>query len=286
MTRTYYGRPVVRPPVWKWMVPAYFWAGGTAGASATLALAARLAGNPLLARSALVTAAAGVAVTPPLLVADLGRPARALNMMRVAKVASPMSVGTWVLAGFCPAVAVAAAAELSGRLPRLGRAATGVAGALGPVMATYTAVLVADTAIPAWQGARRELPFVFAGSAAAAAGAAAVLLTPPAAAGAARRLLVLGAALELAAGTAMDSRLGPLAEPYRSGTASGPHRAATALTAAGALLTAIPRARPAVARAAAALVLAGAALTRWSVFRAGFDSASDPRYTITSQGGG
>jgi len=147
--RTYYGRPVVRPPVWKWMVPAYFWAGGTAGASATLALAARLAGNPRLARSALVTAAAGVAVTPPLLVADLGRPGRALNMMRVAKVTSPMSVGTWVLAGFCPAVAVAATAELSGRLARLGRAAEVVAACLGPVMATYTAVLVADTAIPA-----------------------------------------------------------------------------------------------------------------------------------------
>ena len=264
-------------------MPAYFWAGGTAGAAAALALGARLAGNPRLARSALFTAAAGVAVTPPLLVADLGRPERFLNMLRVAKVTSPMSVGTWVLAAFCPAVTVAAAAELSGRLPRLGRAGGTVAGALGPVMATYTAVLVSDTAIPAWHGARRELPFLFAGSSAAGAGAAGVLLTPPAAAGPARRLLGFGAALELAAGRAMEHRLGPLAGPYRTGGAARPRRVATALTATGALLAGSGARRPVAARAGAMMVMAGAALTRWSVFRAGFDSASDPRYTVTSQ---
>jgi len=265
------------------MVPAYFWAGGTAGAAATLALAARLTGNPRLARSALVTAAAGVAVTPPLLVADLGRPARFLNMLRVAKVTSPMSVGTWVVAAFCPAVTVAAVAELSGRLPRLGPAGGAVAGALGPVMATYTAVLVADTAIPAWHGARRELPFLFAGSAAASAAAAGVLLTPAAAAGPARRLLAFGAVVELAADAAMHHRLGPLAGPYRTGTAAGPGRTATALTAAGSVLAVVSRPRPAAARAGAVMVMAGAALTRWSVFRAGFDSAADPLYTVTSQ---
>lgn len=265
------------------MIPAYFWAGGTAGAAATLGLAARLAGNHRLARGALVTAATGVAVSPALLVADLGRPGRFLNMMRVAKVTSPMSVGTWVLSGFCPAVAAAAAAELSGRAPRAGRKAEAVAGALGPVMATYTAVLVADTAIPAWHGARRELPFLFAGSAAAGAGAAVVLITPAAAAGPARRLLALGAALEVGAQRAMEHRLGPLAEPYRTGSAALPRRAAAGLTAAGAALACGAGRRVAAARAGAAMVMAGALLTRWSVFRAGFDSAADPAYTITSQ---
>jgi hypothetical protein len=267
------------------MVPAYFWAGGTAGASATLALAARLAGNPRLARSALVAAAAGVAVTPPLLVADLGRPGRFLNMLRVAKVTSPMSVGTWVLTLFCPAVTVAVAAELSGRLRRLGRAAEVVAASLGPVMATYTAVLVADTAIPAWHRARRELPFLFAGGAAAGAGAAAVLLTPAASAGPARNLAAAGAALELGAQKAMEHQLGPLGEPYRSGSAAVPARAAARLTATGAVLVSLGTGSRVRARGGAALVLAGAALTRWSVFRAGFDSASDPTYTITSQRG-
>ncbi|MCA1683981.1 MAG: polysulfide reductase, partial [Actinobacteria bacterium] len=119
---------------------------------------------------------------------------------------------------------------------------------------------------------------------AAGAGAAGVLLTPPAAAGPARRLLGFGAALELAGGRAMEHRLGPLAGPYRTGSAARPRRAATALTAAGALLAAGCGARrPVAGRAGAVMVMAGAALTRWSVFRAGFDSASDPRYTVTSQ---
>jgi len=263
------------------MVPVYFWVGGTAGASATLAVAARATGNVRLARGAVATAAAGALISPVLLVADLGRPVRFANMLRVAKVTSPMSVGTWVLSAFCPAAVVAAAAELTGPAPRLGRAGEGVAGALGPVMATYTAVLVADTAVPVWHGARRELPFLFAGSAAASAGAVAVLLTPAATAGPARRLLVFGAAVELGAERVMERTLGSQAEPYRSGTAARPRRAAIVLTAAGAALA--WRRRPAAARAGAAMVLAGALLTRWSVFRAGFDSADDPRYTITSQ---
>ena len=98
-------------------------------------------------------------------------------MLRVFKVTSPMSVGSWILAGYVRRPRVAAAAALTGRLPRLGAAATAAAALLGPGVATYTAVLITDTAVPAWHDGHRELPFVFAGSAAMAAGGSAC--SPP-----------------------------------------------------------------------------------------------------------
>src|SRR5712672_2770950 len=36
----YYGQAVVKPPVWTWQVPLYFFMGGIAGMSAVIALAA------------------------------------------------------------------------------------------------------------------------------------------------------------------------------------------------------------------------------------------------------
>ena len=217
--RSYYGRPIIKEPVWTWEVPWYFFAGGLAGASASLGLAARLAGNDRLARSAFTVSGAGVTAGVPLLVSDLGRPERFPYMLRMLKVTSPLSVGSWILAAMGPAAAGAAVADRLGIFPRLGRAAEAVAGLLGPALATYTGTLVADTAVPVWHEAGRELPFVFAGSAAASAGAAALLTTPPADAGPARRLVVTGALLELGAAQAMERRLGDLGEPYHQGPA-------------------------------------------------------------------
>jgi hypothetical protein len=279
----YYGQPVVKAPVWKPAIAWYFFTGGLAGASSTLALAARLAGNRRLARSALVASAAGIAVSGPLLVVDLGRPARFLNMLRVAKPTSPMSVGSWLLAAFGPASTLAAATDLSGRMPRLGRVAAAAAGAMGPAVATYTAVLVADTAIPAWHDAHRELPYVFAGSAAASAAGVALMATPVAHAGPARRLAVFGATLEVVAFRAMTDRLGEVGGPYRTGRAGRLAQAAEACSAAGALLSLTASRRRPVAVAAGALLCAGSLLTRFSVFRAGFESAADPAATIDPQ---
>ena len=283
MSNGYYGRPVLKAPAWKPYIAWYFFTGGLAGASSTLALAAQLAGNRRLRRSALLASAAGIAVSGPLLVVDLGRPGRFLNMLRVAKPTSPMSVGSWLLAAFGPASVGAAATEVSGRLPRLGRAAAAGAGVLGPAVATYTAVLVADTAIPAWHDARRELPFLFAGSAMASAAGAAMGFTPPHAAGPARRLAVIGAGLEVAAARAMEARLGEVAGPYEQGRAGQLARAAEACTAAGALLVLVAGRRRPAAIAAGAMLCAGSVLTRFSVFRAGFESAADPVATIRPQ---
>ena len=283
LTDGYYGRPVLKAPVWKPYIPVYFFAGGLAGASSTLAIAARLIGNQRLARSALVASAAGMAVSGPLLVLDLGRPGRFLNMLRVVKPTSPMSVGSWLLAAFAPASFGAAVSDVTGRLPRLGRAAAAGAGVLGPAIATYTAVLVADTAIPAWHDAYRELPLVFAGSSMAAAGGVALAFTPVAEAAPARRLGAAGAALEVGAFRAMEHRLGEVAGPYRDGRAGRLSKAAKACTAAGALLALAGGRRRRAAVVAGALLFTGSLLTRFSVVRAGFESAADPTATVGPQ---
>ena len=281
--RSYYGRPVIKQPAWTIEVPWYFATGGMAGASATLTLGARLAGNHRLARGAGTAAAAGIMASLPLLVSDLGRPERFLYMLRVFKPTSPMSLGSWVVAGFGPAAAGAAAADRLGVTPRLARTAEVVAGLLGLPMATYTAVLLANTAVPVWHEAGRELPLVFAGSAAASAGAAAAILTPAAAAGPARRLAVAGAALELGGVAAMERRLGELGEPYHQGAAGRYARLARVCTAAGALTLGLAGRRRPAALAGGLALLAGSAFERLAVFRAGFQSAADPRYVVGPQ---
>jgi formate-dependent nitrite reductase membrane component NrfD len=281
---SYYGRPIIKEPTWTWEIPAYLFTGGLGGASATLSLAARLARRPALARTAALLGAAGDTVSLPLLMADLGRPRRFANMLRVVKPTSPMNVGSWILALSTSASSTAAALELTGLLPRARVAAGLAAGLAGPGLATYTGVLFADTAVPVWHEARLELPALFGASALATAGAAAAVLAPAREAGPARRLAILGAAGELAAARAMERRLGFVGEVYRAGRAGAFARAARALTAAGAGVLALAgrRSRRAT-RAGAALVLAGGLCTRWSVYSAGFASARDPRYTVHVQ---
>src|SRR3954463_11494258 len=146
--RTYYDRAVLKKPVWKWYIPAYFFSGGMAGASSTLALGARLRGNHVLARRAGLVSLAGIAVSPVFLIADLGRPGRFYNMLRVAKPTSPMSVGTWLISLFGPLSGGAALSDVTGLFEGLGQACEAAAAVIGPAVSTYTAVLTSDTAIP------------------------------------------------------------------------------------------------------------------------------------------
>jgi Polysulphide reductase, NrfD len=281
--RSYYGRPILKEPVWTWEIPWYFFFGGMAGASAPLAFAARRAGNDRLARAALTTGAASLAVSPMLLTADLGRPERAHHMLRVFKPTSPMNLGSWLLAAISPALMGSAIADRLDIMPRLARTAEGVAAVFGPGLTTYTAVLLADTAVPVWHEAGRELPFVFASSAAASAGAAACLLSPPGDAGPARRLAVGAAAAELAAATVMERRLGELAEPYRQEPVRRFARLAKGLSVAGALVLGLGGHRRLPAAVGSGLLLAGAACQRHAVVHAGRQSARDPRYVVKPQ---
>lgn len=280
---SYYGQPVIKPPVWKVPdVPAYLYLGGMAGGSSTMALLAEVTGRRRLARTGRYAAAAGAGASVVALVHDLGRPMRFLNMLRVIKPTSPLSIGSWILAPFSGLTAAAAAAELTGLLPRAGKLAGGAAGALAPAMTTYTAVLLSDTAVPGWHEAHRELPFVFAGSAVASAGAIG-MVGAPAEAGPARRMAVAGAVLELAATSRMERRLGLAAEAYRTGRAGRVLRGARAATALGAAL-ALPALSSRAARVASGVCLtAGAIATRYGIFEAGRETARDPRYTVEPQ---
>jgi formate-dependent nitrite reductase membrane component NrfD len=281
---SYYGRPIIKEPVWTWEIPTYFFTGGLAGASAALSSVAAVAGNEKLARTALYVGAAADLASPALLISDLGRPERFHHMFRVFKVTSPLNVGSWVLLVSGGASTTAATLQLLGRLKPVRAAASIVSALAGPPLATYTGVLVADTAVPVWHEGRRELPWIFGASAAASAGAAASLFVPPRDASPARRLAVAGVLAEGALMQAMELRLGKIGEVYRQGEAGKFLRAAKGLAATGAALLALPgRKSRAAAVAGGVLVCAGELCLRWAVFKAGFQSARNPKYVVQQQ---
>ncbi|MBV9830728.1 MAG: polysulfide reductase NrfD [Marmoricola sp.] len=282
---SYYGRPILKKPTWKTPdVPLYLFLGGMAGSSALLAEGAALRDLPALERVARFAAAGGAAAGTVALVHDLGRPERFLNMLRVLKVTSPLSVGSFILAPFSALSTAAAGSMVTGWFPRLGRLAGVGAAAFGPPLATYTAALVADTAVPAWHEAHRELPFVFAGSGATAAGGLAMIFTPLDQAAPARRMAVAGAALEIAAAESIITRRGLAAEPYTIGRPGRLMKTARTMTAvaAGATLLVGRRSRL-VSAAAGAACVAASVLTRFGVFEAGIASSQDPKYVVVPQ---
>jgi formate-dependent nitrite reductase membrane component NrfD len=282
--RSYYDRPVIKEPTWTWEIPLYFFTGGVSGASSVLSTSAKLFGNEKLSRTALYVGAVADLISPPLLISDLGRPERFHHMLRVIKVTSPMNIGAWVLLVNGGASNTAAVLELLGWLRPLKLAAGGVATLFGPALATYTGVLLADTAVPVWHEARHELPWLFGASAAASAGALACLFLDPDDAGPARRLAVASVAVEGAVMQAMELRLGEVGEVYHHGAAAKLSWAAKGLAGAGALLLAKRGRR---SRGAAvlggALVCAGEVCLRYAVMQAGRQSARDPKYTVGPQ---
>lgn len=280
--RTYYGQPVLQEPEWTWEVPWYLFVGGLGGAAAVVAEAAERRGDHRAAGRARALAAVSSVIGPALLVKDLGRPRRFLNMLRVFKPTSAMSVGSWVLALFGTSTGAATVLRLVGRLPRLRRLLDALSALLGLPMTTYTGVLVADSSIPVWHEARMELPFLFAASGATSAGAAVHALTPGGAEPA-RRLALGAAVVELATTELMERRLGDLGDVYERGDAGRWTKAAKVSTAAGAVLLAAGRRRRGASGAGSALVLLGSVCQRWAVYRAGFASASDPAYVVEPQ---
>ena len=290
--RSYYGRQILKTPAWNWMIAAYLFLGGLSGGSALLAAGADLTGRPGLRKVSRVGALASILASLYFLVADLGRPERFHHMLRVAKPSSPMSMGTWILSAYGPGAAVAAAAELMpGRLRRtwlgrlvgwLARPAGLWAAATAPGVASYTAVLLSHTAVPAWREAHPYLPFVFTGSAAASGGGSGMLLAPVSESGPARRMAVAGAALEVAASRLMEHRLGLSAEAYTTGKAHRLRQWSEYLTVGGAVGAAMGRNRAVLAASGLAL-LAGSALQRFGVFEAGVESTRDPKYVVVPQ---
>ena len=296
---SYYGRPIVKAAPWGADIPAYLFSGGLAAGSALVAAGADLTGRPHLRRTSRLGALAALAFSGAALVHDLGKPSRFLNMLRVAKLTSPMSVGTWILTAYAPGAGVAGLAEILemlptqrrrgalGRLSRLATRASRPAGlcaaAFGPPLAAYTAVLLSDTATPSWHEAYKELPFVFVGSAAAASAGLGLLGAPVSETGPVRRLAVGGALLELVAEHRMEHSMGITAEPLRQGKAGRLMTAAKVLTAAGAVGAALSGRSRALGVVSGAALMAGSACTRFGIFEAGLASAHDPKYTVVPQ---
>ena len=199
--QSYYGRPILKVTRWKEPhLPLYLVLGEMSGAMAMVGAVAHVLGRPPLARTARLTAAGAAYCGSAVLMADLGRPERFLHMLRVAKPTSPMSVGSWILSGHSALVSVAAASELTGQLAGLGTLAGAASALTGPLLAAYPGVLFANTAVPAWHTAYRELPLLLVGGAMTSAGAAG--LAASAVSGdhadfdAASRLAMIGAAVE------------------------------------------------------------------------------------------
>jgi hypothetical protein len=294
--RSYYGRPIVKAAVWHHDIAAYLFTGGLAAGSALLAAGGDATGRPALRRAGRVTALGALVASTYFLVNDLGRPARFVNMLRVAKPTSPMSMGTWILSAFGAAAGLSAVAEAAPVLPEhgvLGLArrvlpAAGTAGQYGaaglaPALATYTAVLLADTATPSWHAAYPELPFVFAGSALASGAGVGLIAAPCAQAEPARRIAVLGAAMELYGAHRVETTKGILSEPYREGRPGRLLRAGRALTVAGVAGALLGRRSRVVSALSGLSLLTASALTRFGIFDGGIASARDPKYTVVPQ---
>ena len=286
--QSYYGRPILKVTRWKEPhLPAYLVLGELSGAMAMVATVAHATGRRSLARTARLASAAAAYGGGALLTAELGRPERFLNMLRVAKPTSPMSMGSWILTCHSGLVSVAAASDVTGLLPGLGALAGTAASVTGPALATYPSVLLANTAVPAWHSSYRELSLLFAGgamTAASAAGlAASALSSDRRDFDAARRLAMIGAAVESAAGYGLEVKPGPEGEPYRSGDGTRMLTAARYLTLGGGLAALAARRSRVAALASAALLAGGGYCAKVAVLRAGKESARDPRYVVEGQ---
>ncbi|MDB4952725.1 MAG: Formate dehydrogenase putative subunit protein [Myxococcales bacterium] len=279
-SETYYDLPVIKAPPWRWFVPAYFHMGGMAGAASSLAAAVQLSRrNTALERKLHWISLIGEASGGLLLIADLGRPGRFFNMLRVFRPTSPMNMGTWILSAAGTTTGLSLLASLRGRKSR--PSVVGVIGAVaGTALSTYTGVLLGNTAVPVWKSTRRHLPPWFA--ALSAASLASVLELGGADAPLVRRYSIVAKSAALVAGRAVAraaDRDG-VGAPLRD---SGLALASRWLGIASLVATAWPGASRRRTRIAGALGTAAALLARFAIVQAGRASASDPRATFAPQ---
>jgi formate-dependent nitrite reductase membrane component NrfD len=291
---TYYDRPLLKQPTWIWSVPAYFYVGGAAGASAVLGMVAELADEEelggLITRCRWISTIGDTAGTA-LLIEDLGRPDRFINMLRVFRPSSPMNLGSWVLSiSAIASVASALFANRRGIVGAVGRSGSVLSGVAGFPLAGYTAVLVSNTAVPLWQGSRRSLPLVFIASATSAAASLLDFLhLTDREARIVKRYGLAGKIGEVIAATAMEREGDEVEHVGRAlgeGLAGTLWRGAKALTAASAVLSLIPGTSRGKRRLSGLLGTLGAVAVRFAVFDAGKRSASDPMATFRQQRSG
>jgi formate-dependent nitrite reductase membrane component NrfD len=288
---SYYDRPMLKEPVWIWAVPLYFYVGGLSGAALTLGAAAQMIdgeGQWRLVRKCRWVGGIGGGIGTALLIIDLGRPSRFLNMLRVFRPTSPMNIGAWILAGAAPiGMGAALWSHKPGLRGEIGDAVGYAGGALGMPLAGYTAVLISNTAIPVWQGARRSLPFLFISGAMTSVAAFFQMLGPRRCE---RKLLAtfgaIGRAGEFLALKAVEREAGKVdhvAKPLRRGLSGFLLNTSKALTIASAILSLWPGRSRKRQVAAGILGTAGAVALRYGVYYAGKASAANPRASFHQQ---
>jgi formate-dependent nitrite reductase membrane component NrfD len=290
---TYYDQPLLKKPHWEWSVITYLFLGGIMGGSGILAMIAdeRPEREADLARSARYVSFALAATCPLVLISHLGRPERFLNMLRIVKFKSVMSMGVWGLIAFSAPATLAAAGQLArdGVLPKwidalAPRAVTKpLLGFIGAFMSGYTGVLISATAIPVWGKGKRYIPAFsvcsgFAG--ACALNAAIVALT-----GTERtrhkleRLELFASTAEFILLEAFRRHAGELGEPMYGGARGRKLRSFTEIGGiiVPALLGRLPFGGKTKTLIASALTLAGGYILRETLIESGKESADDPR---------
>jgi formate-dependent nitrite reductase membrane component NrfD len=286
---TYYDLPVLKEPVWEWYVPAYFYVGGLAGAASVLGAVVQTDGGSRGLVMRCRWAATGSIVAGTIfLILDLGRKERFLNMLRVFRRTSPMSVGSWILAASGGAASSAALLSgTGGSLGLLGDISGAGAGALGMPLAGYTAVLLSNSAVPGWKEARKTLPFLFVSSAI---NAAASLLEMTKLeddeARIVQRFGTAGRAAELVSGFLVEREVAGAersARAYKEGLAGSLWRASEVLGAVSLGLGILPSTRRFKRFASGLTGSAAAVATKFAVFHAGKATARDPRATFETQ---
>ena len=279
----YYGRPVIKEPAWIWSVPAYFYAGGAAGAAAAFGEVAELVDRDRygeLARRCRIISLAGTSIGSVLLIVDLGRPERFLNMLRVFRPTSALNVGSWVL--------VVAGASTTGALLFPKSRFLAFASALaGLPEAGYTAVVLADTAVPIWQSTRRSLPGLFVASSASSAAGLLELARPDPGSRRAVRTFGLVARIAEAIATKAFERDAKKVErvglPLERGLSGSLWKAAQIASVGGLVLSLVKGEGRFKRVLGGTLSIGGGLAARFAIFYAGFASARDPQATFQQQ---
>jgi formate-dependent nitrite reductase membrane component NrfD len=299
--RGYYGLPVLKLPVWHWEIWMYFFLGGIAAGSYLLASLAAVFGDGAdrrASRVGFVISVGALVACPPLLIKDLGRPERFLNMLRIVKPGSPMSLGIWALLGFSACAVATAFRECSSATSGVGKIARfalpiGPLLVLGSALATfiagYTGVLLSVTSVPLWSRSRMLGPAFFASSLAS--GAAAMVLglatrgdRSPATRHKLERVKLIAATVEGIALVGFIRQTGFATSPLLD---SRRHGRAFLLGAVG-LGVVLPvlggaanrRGGPAVALFLAVCSLVGGIFLRYAIVAGGRASAEDPEATF------
>jgi formate-dependent nitrite reductase membrane component NrfD len=291
---TYYERPLLKRPHWEWNVIVYLFLGGIMGGSSILVLLAdeRDPGGRILARNGRYLGLFLAAACPAILISHLGRPERFLNMLRIVKLKSAMSLGVWGLVAYGNVAAIAAAGQLAadGFLPEwvLTFAPQSILNpllaALGSFIAGYTGVLISATAIPVWAKGKRHIPAisVCSGVASACAAHAALLAIEgdyPETSKRLERLELVASLAELAGIEHFRIHAGEIGKPMFDGRRGQKLRTFTEYG--GILGATVVNLLPVHSRwktlLASALTLLGGYVFRETLIEAGKDSADDPR---------